>query len=855
MFTTYRDQICNVLSECIKSGAPVVLYPFGERGRQVKEILNTEFETKEAYIVDNYYAGEIPVIRVGELADCLTDDMHLLLCCENKDVKRQIKDTLSFFPQSQIIDVFPEENNYLFDRQQADIALLTLNDLEQIYSELQKLAFDNDRTVYTTLDNYESDVLLQQFETFVVQNIKNKALQRAYSLLLYALLKKLWIDENEPLAGNAAYRRPNSTYPSGVYEEIYRLQKAEGICEEEAGLIKSAWDMRLFTRFPGGHVVPGYEKLLQKGIAAYLSELKEKSATAGRETEAFYRAEMISLRALQELIRRYAQLAGNGFPHNQKCGRIAQSCEYIAENRPRNFEQALQLLWLAHEMMIAEGDIKGISLGRMDQYLYPFYQEDLENGILDRERACNLICSLWKKFEFDRKALAFQNVTIGGGGNKKENPLTLMFLDAQMKTRANQPMLSLRVNASTSDAVWEKALALLSTGMGVPALFNDDVVVQAKQEAGVRKEDALDYSIVGCVEQTAGGKEYSHTEGLRLNTVKLLELMLFKGVCPITGGKYRLSRVYGLETFTDFETFYNWYKAELLYLLQNAGRLLEKADICYSENWPAPYLSLFMEGCFEKGKDVTAAGTQYCNLSINFAGMANVVNALISIKKVIFEKKMAPFPEITTILRNNFKGYEVIRDAAEAAPKYGSNNEEADGMMQELTELIITEMGKMRTAGGKKFQAGFYTVTLHAEMGKYLLATFDGRKQGAALASSLSPAQGTDTKGPLAVFHSIGRLPMNKMSNGMVLDMRFSPEFFKTAKKEKMKRAVLAYFSMGGMELQLNVVNQETLLEAQRHPQAYKSLLVRVSGFSTYFVELEKVIQDEIIARCMHRNL
>lgn len=861
MITTYKEQICNVLNECLNKDRRLVIYPFGARGQQVKEILNTEYKVKENYIVDNCYDGDSQVINCQKLRNSFSDDMLILLCCDNLNVKAELYQTLEGISKRNIVDVFPKDNIYIFDWSQKSIEPSMVCELEAIYFELQKTAFEGTSNIHALLEKYDRRALSECFEAYILQNVKNKSLQRAYSLLLYALTKELKIDKKEKLAGNAVYRDVNSTYPVNVYQEIYQLQRTGEIDGGEAEAIREAWEMRLFTRFPGGHVVPGYDRILKIGIGQCMQEIKKRLAETEVGNEAkkrFYQSEIVALRALQELIKRYANLAKDLFLCDEENGRIVKNCESIIYEKPCSFEQAVQLLWLAHEMMISEGNIKGISMGRMDQYLYPFYERDIQAGILDQEKAFDLICSFWRKLEFDRRALAFQNVTLGGltvDGKDGSNQLTILFLQAQLQIKSNQPMLSLRTNKLTSSAVWERSIDLLSTGRGVPALFNDDIVIRAKQEAGICWQDAVNYSIIGCVEPTVGGKEYSHTEGLRLNVAKILELIFFRGVCPVTGVKYLLYHKRELDSFFDFEDLYSYFKRALSDLIQKACDLLCKADKSYGEKWPVPYLSLYMEECLINGKDVTNGGTKYNNLSINFAGMANVVNSLIAVKEIVYEMKLIALSEIPEILKNNFKGYEHIEKEILRLPKYGNNCEETDSLMKELIGFIIAEVNQQSALQKRIFQVGFYTVTLHAEMGKYMVATFDGRKKGAALASSLSPAQGTDVRGPLAVFHSVTKTAMNRMSNGMVLDLRFMPTFFEKARSEKIKNSILTYFALGGMEVQLNVIDQETLLEAQRNPKEYMDLIVRVSGFSTYFVELEKVLQDEIILRYAHKSL
>ena len=415
MIVTYEEQISKILEQYLNDDYQIVIYPYGERGRQVKNILNLKYGVKESYIVDNHYKGDLPVINCEELLSRITDKMLILICCENRGFKQQIIESLLCVSQSKIVDVFPIENIYILNWQEKERMQQKVEQDEEIYYKLQSLVFENDNSIYSLLGNYEKDMLTEQFETFLVRNVKSICLQRAYSLLLSVLVKELEINDEVYLAGNAAYRRINYTYPFSVYEEICRLKENNKISEKKAKLIEDAYNMRLFTRFPGGHVVPGYEYILKRGIDSYILELKHIILDIQKEEQLeFYKAELVVIRALQELIKRYTNEAKRNYRSDINFKNMIKNCEYIIYNKPCNFAQALQLLWFSHEIMILEGNIKGISLGRVDQYLYPYYEKDLRGGGLDQEQAKALIYSFWKKFEFDRKALAFQNITIGG---------------------------------------------------------------------------------------------------------------------------------------------------------------------------------------------------------------------------------------------------------------------------------------------------------------------------------------------------------------------------------------------------------------------------------------------------------
>lgn len=698
-----------------------------------------------------------------------------------------------------------------------------------------------------------NEVVQAEIEEYLVKFFQNRdiCVTRAYCFAFFLLIRPVTVMPGEGLLGSAMYNNRNRAYPKNRQEEMQELLESGVMCADEVKAFQEAREMWLFFRCPGGHTIPNYGMLLSCGYDGFIKKIRkllEESAGCA-EREDFYLAELVAGRAAQQLILRYRNAAYD----TEGCKSKGDMCNRISHGVPQNFEEAVQLLWFTHECVIAEGDLRGISLGRMDQFLYPFYEKDLRTGLIDKSKATEIICELWQKLAFQRDtSFNFQNVTIGGGDYKENddsNELTLIMLEASFRLRLNQPMLSLRIGNDTPKAVWDKAYECIKTGMGVPALFYDDVVAKSKEYVGVSKKDAYDYSIVGCVETSIGGREYSHTEGLRINCAKVLELMFYGGKCPVTCKNWTLNTVRKLEKISDFGMFLSWYKEELANVVDRGCHYIVEADKVWGEKHPMPYLSLLMSGCIEQGMDVTRGGSIYNNLCVNFAGMANVVNELIAVKYAVFEDKKVKLDEIPTVLKGDFAGYDELREYVMGLPKYGNGMDEPDVLMKELVEMIIETVNKYRCTRGGKLMCGFYTVWLHSIMGENMVASFDGRRRGTSLASSLSPAQGTDVSGPLAVFQSITKLPLGHMANGMVLDIKFLRSFFDDMGADRFSNMVNGYFKLGGQELQMNVVDRETLLEAQKHPEEYQNLMVRVSGFSTYFVLLSKTLQDEIILR------
>ena len=425
-----------------------------------------------------------------------------------------------------------------------------------------------------------------------------------------------------------------------------------------------------------------------------------------------------------------------------------------------------------------------------------------------------------------------------------------MCLRATTKLRMDQPLISIRWRPDIPDDFWNEIQDLIRLGMGFPALFNDEVAIAAKRRLGVSKEDAENYGIVGCVELSIPGKEFSHTEELRVSWAKALELILNDGVCTVTGENMGLKRRQNLEDINSFQEFYQWYAEELRHFVDLGIEGRNIADRDFPHHVSYPFLSSTMAGCLENGRDVTAGSTVYNFSTVNGCGMANAVNSLVAIKRLVYEEKRVSLPELVEILRDS----EALQEAlATKCPKYGNDHDEPDSIMNDLVEVFCGQIESHHNPRGGRFQTGLYTVEAHTHMGQVTGALPDGRRRCTALASGFSPSQGTDLSGPTAVVKSTTKLDHRLLGNGMVLDLKFHPSFFENEeKRHAFKYLVETYFQLGGMEIQFNVVSRETLVNAQESPEKHGDLIVRVSGFSAHFVDLAKATQDEIIARTEH---
>lgn len=696
---------------------------------------------------------------------------------------------------------------------------------------------------------YDRETALHQDEPAV--------LRMAYCLSAYLGEKEI-IFEDDVLAGFYLYANLAHT-SSNAEGEIFLAQR-DGVARSEedrkalSELLKYT-SIAVCNRVPAGHVIAGYDRVLKCGLGGLICEAQTAMAAQG-ETP-FRKAAEIVCRAVSRFIRRYGerasqlQLAAADERSRRNYGRIAHACDWVAEQPPRDFFEAMQLVCLVHEVILTEQNSGSLSLGRFDKYMAPYYERDKAAGKLDMDGAAEIVESFFRKMAATPRA--FQNLTLGGYDSADGyccNDLTRIALRTSRKVRKDQPLISLRWHPTMPADLWEDILDLVTAGIGFPALFNDEVCVPAKTRYGLSREDAEQYSIVGCVELSAGGKEYSHTEGLRINWAKVLEFMLNDGSCMLTGETFQMAEHHALSDIHSFAEFFAWFKKELHHFTDTAIRANNLLDKNFSNYWPSPFLSATMENCIQSSKDVTSGGTKYNNSSINAAGMANTVDSLLVIQRIVFEEKRFTLQQLADMMKRNFEGDEHTRLMIyNRCERFGSDSTAAE-MMADLADDFYTFISQYGTPRGGQWQLGFYSVDWHAIMGEKTGATADGRKKGISLANAMSPVQGTEKHGPTEVIQAITRVDNTYFGNGMVLDLKFHPQFFAPpSHRAAFRQLVETYFEMGGMEMQFNVIDRETLLNAQRNPEQYRDLIVRVSGFSAYFTTLSATVQNEIIAR------
>ena len=634
---------------------------------------------------------------------------------------------------------------------------------------------------------------------------------------------------------------------SGSPEEKEFMEFADG---------SEAW---LFKHWHSGHTLAGYPILLKKGFAGLLNEVEseEKKDVPKEETDTLM-AFRIVLEACIDYIGRYEELAGEMAETavtKEEAVRLSEMKSNLArikQKPPETFAQAIQLVWLAHEMMYCENVPSAISFGRLDYYLYPYYRRDIESGRLSNEQAEEYIEAFFIKCSSQRKA--YQNLTIGGcdsEGKCSVNPLTYLCLKASKELKFDQPSLTYRWTDDMPEEAWEAVLSLIREGMGFPALMYDGCYRKAMEDRGVLSEESYNYSLLGCVEPAMQGEEYALTEMMRLNLPKVMNLMLHEGKDVMTGKVFTLKNRKKLDEIESYEDFWRWYQEEIKHFVDMGIRSIRRCEELYEKKYPLPYLSVLTEDCIHRRKDVSEGGARYNSVGVNLCGIATAVDSLMAIKRLVYEEKRLTLKEFAKILENDYEGAEEIRQRAlNHCPKYGNDLKEPDMAAADIIAGIKNHIAEYTTYHGGRYCLGLYSVEDHAIMGMNTGATADGRKSGVSLSNSMGAVQGMDKEGPTALMKSVTYTDMRDSSNGMVLDIKFIPSFLEQQTgRDAVRKLISTYFHHGGMEVQISVVSRKTLLDAQMDPDKYKNLVVRVSGFSAYFVTLRKETQDEIIQR------
>ncbi len=649
---------------------------------------------------------------------------------------------------------------------------------------------------------------------------------------------------------------------------------------------KAAYEAGVFTEFmeqrAPGHTVLD-DKIYRKGFLDFKQDIQHslESLDYLNDPEAYDRQEelkgmLICADALIRFAERHAEKAEEMARQEQdprrraELERIAQVCRRVPAYPPRDFWEALQYYWFVHLGVTTELNTwDAFSPGRLDQHLYPFYRRGLEEGTLTREQAEELLQCLWIKFNNQPAPpkvgvtaaesstyTDFAQINLGGlreDGSDGVNELTYLILDVVEEMRLLQPSASIQVSKKSPDQFLKRAARIIRTGFGQPSVFNADLIVQELVRQGKSIADARNGGSSGCVEVGAFGKESYILTGY-LNMPKVLEITLNNGLDPRTG------RRIGLETgdptrFSSFEELFAAYEQQLRYFVDVKVRGNNVIERLYARYLPAPFLSLLIDDCIARGRDYHDGGARYNSTYIQGVGLGTLTDALTAIRYHVFDQGTVTMEELLAALRADFEGHERLRQTLlHRTPKYGNDDDYADGVMQDAFEAYFRAIdGRPNTRGGT-YHINLLPTTVHVYFGSVTGATPDGRRAWTPLSEGVSPVQGADRKGPTAVLKSVAKMD-HARTGGTLLNQKFTPQLLQSDEGlDKLVQLIRTYFRLDGHHIQFNVVDAATLRAAQRNPEQYRNLIVRVAGYSDYFCDLTRALQDEIIARTEHQS-
>ncbi|WP_032094037.1 formate C-acetyltransferase [Necropsobacter rosorum] len=629
--------------------------------------------------------------------------------------------------------------------------------------------------------------------------------------------------------------------------------------------VRDAENKRIFsinqTDKGQGHIIIDYPRLLQNGLGELVSELT--ALCEQQPDNHFYQAVLILLKASQQHILRYVNLARkmasacNDEKRRAELLRIAEISEFIIDNKPTDFYEACQLFWYMNIILQYESNASSISLGRFDQYMLPFYQASLTKG----ESTADLkeyLTSLWIKcndivlLRSTSSARYFAGFPSGytallGGlsevGHSAVNKLSFLCLEAYQDVCLPQPNLGIRINELIDRRFLLKAAETIRLGTGIPQIFNDEVIVPAFLNRGVSLEDARDYSVVGCVELSIPGRTYGLHDIAMFNLLKVMEITLYENEHNPN---------------VTYESLFEQIKDNIRHYVKLMTEGSNICDIGHRDWAPVPLLSSFILDCIQKGKDITEGGARYNFSGVQGIGIANLSDSLYALKGLVFDEKRLSFDQLLEILRSNFatdEGQKIRARLINRFKKYGNDIDEVDEISANLLRFYCKEVEKYTNPRGGSFTPGSYTVSAHIPLGAVVGATPDGRYAKEQLADGgLSPMLGQDQSGPTAVLKSVSKLDNYLLSNGTLLNVKFTPATLAGDNGlNKLADFLQAFSKLKLQHIQFNVLNAETLREAQKRPQDYAGLVVRVAGYSAFFVELSKEIQDDIIRRTAHQ--
>lgn len=647
-----------------------------------------------------------------------------------------------------------------------------------------------------------------------------------------------------------------------------------------------SYNSGIFTEFmeqrAPGHTVLD-DKIYKKGLLDFKKDIKQHLEQLDflNDLEAYdkqqqLRAMDICIDAVITYAKRHAEKAlelaekEKDSKRKKELVKIAEVCNHVPANAPRNLWEALQAYWFVHLGVITELNTwDSFSPGRIDQHMYPFYKKGIEDGTLTREEAKELFQCLWIKFNNQPAPpkvgvtaaesgtyTDFANVSSGGlkaDGSDGVNEVSYLFLEVVDEMRLLQPSASIQLSKKNPDSFIKKACEVIRKGWGQPSIFNTEAIVEELLRQGKSVEDARCGGASGCVETGAFGKESYILTGY-FNLVKILEITLHNGLDPQTGKQLGL-KTGDATQFTFFEELFAAFKRQIKHFIDikiKGNNIIERL---YANYMPAPFLSTVIDDCIAKGKDYNNGGARYNTNYIQGVGLGSITDSLASIKYNVFDKKRITMEELLSVLNANYEGNEKIRLMfLNKTPKYGNDDDYADEITQQVFEAFYEEVNGRRNTKGGVYRINLLPTTCHVYFGSVIGATPDGRKAHEPLSEGISPVQGADRNSPTAVIKSASKID-HVRTGGTLLNQKFTPAILEGEDGlNKLSQLVRAYFKLDGHHIQFNVVSADTLRAAQAEPEKYRDLIVRVAGYSDYFCDLSTELQNEIINRTEHQS-
>lgn len=652
------------------------------------------------------------------------------------------------------------------------------------------------------------------------------------------------------------------------------------LCPEEGRKAASNFCFLLTAMRSGvGHMIVDYEYWLQKGLPGILAEVRERyqgvDVTDPDECAKleFYKAESIVLEAVQRFILRYAALASSQADacadknRARELREIAETCAFVARNKPETFRQACQSFFFIHLALQLEANGHSVSPGRFDQYMYPFYLAD--KGGPRAAEAEEILHCLWIKFSEINKVRdklnsiafggypMFQHLTVGGqdkDGKCAVNELSYLCLDATAKVGLFQPSTSIRWHYGTPDTFLEHAVRISSYGTGMPAFFNDEVLIPNMLQLGYNLEQARNYGVVGCTEETVPGIAEPWLTGGFFNLAKALELTIFNGLDVVTGEQQRFTTG-DVEEFPDFAAFLAAYKKQLDYYVSLHVACDNVLDTAHGRIAPTVLQACVVQGCQDKGRTTMEGGALFNSTTINAVGIANVADSLAAVRQLVYEEKRFTWAQLKKALRANFEGHESMRAYLKnKVPKYGTDDESVDSIGNDIVNELHAILSRYRNPRNGPYLLALYSISTNVMVADRTAALPDGRKLGESLADGgVSCSHGVDKEGPTALLNSVARLDPYKATGSTLLNLKLHPSVFEDNRNiAKVAALFKTFFLNKGQHIQLNVIDAATLRDAQKHPERHSFLTVRVAGFSVFFTTIDPRTQEEIIARTEH---